>query len=127
VWLRATIRKAGGVGRRSGWSAGVLAGWLGCVLAAELPTPRISLVTTTRASLPFGSEDAAGPAGETPALRPNAAQNAYVKCVVPELTVTHSTAKSRFTKPIDFVPAIRNSTFAVYFPGGNSNGSRNVT
>jgi len=50
-------------------NAGVLAGWLGCVLAAEPANPRISLVTATRASLPFGGGDAAEPAGETPALR----------------------------------------------------------
>jgi len=45
-----------------------LAGWPGCVLAAEPPNPRISLVTDTRASLTFGSGDAAEPAGETPAF-----------------------------------------------------------
>src|SRR6476619_7053985 len=55
--------------RDARWSAGVLAGWPGCVLAAEPPNPQISLVTTTRASLPFGGGDAAEPAGETPALR----------------------------------------------------------
>jgi|GEM_PF-6544288 len=39
----------------------------------------------------------------------------------------YSTANSRLMKPIDFVPVIRSSTFAVYLPGGNSKGSRKVT
>jgi len=48
-----------------------LAGWLGGVLAAEPANPQILLIT---ASLPFGSEDAAEPAGETPAFRPRKRQ-----------------------------------------------------
>jgi hypothetical protein len=45
------------------------------VLAAEPANPQNLLVTKAGASLPFGGEDAAEPAGETPALRPRTPQN----------------------------------------------------
>jgi len=45
-------------------SAGVFAGWLGCVPAAEPPNPLISLITQHLRKPPIRRRDAAEPAGE---------------------------------------------------------------
>src|SRR5205807_5664831 len=56
-------------------------------LAAEPPNPRHSLVNEARASLPFGGEDAAEPAGETPALRPPHAST-HIKTITPRKNIS---------------------------------------
>jgi hypothetical protein len=50
-----------------------LAGWPGGVSPPDRQTLNVRLITNAGASLPVGSEDAAGPAGETPAFRPRTA------------------------------------------------------
>jgi hypothetical protein len=75
------------------WSAGVLAGWLGGVSPPNRQNPQHSLITRAAASLAFGGADAAGPAGETPALRPQTSRaNAYIRAIAatPRHASTHT-------------------------------------